>query len=205
MPSGVVFGRRRCGRGGIAWCRRGLGDQLDGSQVGQRVIEGGGPRPAFREVQGEPAGRAGQPAGHGQKAAAQGVGGDDGIALADAGGPAGHVVGQDVEAEPGRVGAEATGWQMVESDAVFQVAYGVFDFGVGSVVGFQFDGVTDAVGDERMVGVGGQQGQLREKSANQAPVRYERLRHKRNKDIGGWAVLLDRDQKTHQVDTSIKQ
>ena len=47
--------------------------------------------------------------------AADGVGGDEGFAQADAAGPAGQVVGDHVESQPGGVGPEAPGGQMVET------------------------------------------------------------------------------------------
>ncbi len=49
---------------------------------------------------------------------------------------------------------------MVESDAVFEVADGVFDLGVVAMVGFEFGGVAVAVGDEGVEVVDGEQGEL---------------------------------------------
>jgi hypothetical protein len=53
---------------------------------------------------------------------------------------------------------EATGWQMIQSDTVFQVPDGVFDHCVAAVVSFEFDGVAVAVGQEAVIRVVDQQG-----------------------------------------------
>ena len=91
-------------------------------------------------MQGEFAGGAGDPSGGAEVTAAEGVGGDEGLAQADAADPAGEVVGDDVEDEPGGVGAEPARRQVVEPDTVFEVADGVFDDGVAAVVGFELEG-----------------------------------------------------------------
>ena len=49
---------------------------------------------------------------------------------------------------------------MVESDAVFQVSNGVLDLGVAAMIGLQFQGFPVPVGDEAVIAVGGQEGQL---------------------------------------------
>ena len=85
-----------------------------------------GPRPARGEVQGEFAARAGDPSGGAQVTAAEGVGGDEGFAQADAAGPAGEVVGGDVQVEPGGVGAEAARRQMVEAEFDWRHAFPVW-------------------------------------------------------------------------------
>ena len=50
--------------------------------------------------------------------------------------------------------------EMVEPHAVLQVADGVLDLGVASMVGLQFPGVAVSIGDESVIAVGGEQGQL---------------------------------------------
>ena len=62
---------------------------------------------------------------------------------------------------PGGVGGEAARGEMVETDAVLEGADGVLDLGVAAMVGFQFQGVPVPVGDEGMIAVVGEEGQLR--------------------------------------------
>ena len=50
--------------------------------------------------------------------------------------------------------------EMVESDAVFQVSNGVLDLGVAAMIGLQFQGFPVPVGDEAVIAVGGEEGQL---------------------------------------------
>ena len=47
-----------------------------------------------------------------------------------------------------------------ESDAVFQVSNGVLDLGVAAMIGLQFQGFPVPVGDEAVIAVGGEEGQL---------------------------------------------
>ena len=49
---------------------------------------------------------------------------------------------------------------MVESHAVLQVPDGVLDLGVAAVVGLQFQDIPLPVGDEGVIAVAGEQGQL---------------------------------------------
>ena len=49
---------------------------------------------------------------------------------------------------------------MVQPDAVLEVAYGVLDLGVAAVVSLQFQGLSVPVGDEAVIAVGGEEGQL---------------------------------------------
>ena len=74
-----------------------------------------------------------------QVATTQGLVGDECFTEPDTADPAGEVVGDDVEGEPGGVGAETTRRKVVESDAVFQVADGVFDLGVAAMVGLELE------------------------------------------------------------------
>ena len=49
---------------------------------------------------------------------------------------------------------------MIESHAVLEVAYRVLDLGVAAVVSLQFEGVSLPVGDEAVIAVAGEEGQL---------------------------------------------
>ena len=49
---------------------------------------------------------------------------------------------------------------MVQPDAVLEVSNGVLDLGVAAVVGLQFQGLSVPVGDEAVIAVGGEEGQL---------------------------------------------
>ena len=62
--------------------------------------------------------------------------------------------------EPSGVGGEAPRGHVIQPDAVLEVAYGVLDLGVAAVVGLQFQGLSVLVGDEAVIAVGGEEGQL---------------------------------------------
>ena len=49
---------------------------------------------------------------------------------------------------------------MVETDAVLEVSDGILDLGVAAMVGLQFQGVAIPVGDEAVIAVVGEEGQL---------------------------------------------
>ena len=59
-----------------------------------------------------------------------------------------------------RIGGEAARGEMVQPDAVLQVSDGVLDLGVAAMVGLQFQGFPVLVGDEAVIAVGGEEGQL---------------------------------------------
>ncbi len=61
---------------------------------------------------------------------------------------------------PGGVGGEAARGEMVEAHAVLEVADGILDLGVAAMVGLQFPGLALPAGDEAVVAVGGEAGQL---------------------------------------------
>ena len=48
--------------------------------------------------------------------------------------PAGQVVGHRLDGQPGAVGGEAARGEMVQPDAVLEVAYGILDLGVAAMV-----------------------------------------------------------------------
>ena len=49
---------------------------------------------------------------------------------------------------------------MVQPDAVLEVAYGILDLGVAAMVSLQFEQLPVPVGDEAMIAVFGEEGQL---------------------------------------------
>ena len=71
----------------------------------------------------------------------EGLGGHDLLAQADAGCPAGQVVRHHLYRQAGGVGGEASRGEMVQPDAVLEVAYRILDLGVAAMVGLQFQGL----------------------------------------------------------------
>ena len=59
-----------------------------------------------------------------------------------------------------RIGGEAARGEMVQPHAVLEVSDGVLDLGVAPMVGLQFQGFPLPVGDEAVIAVGGEEGQL---------------------------------------------
>ena len=96
---GIGHGKRRSRTGtGASWWGRWVsgwssGWGWNGAQPGQGAAELGFPRPALGQMQGEAARRAGEPSGQGEEPPPEGLGGHDLLTQADAGGPAGQVVG----------------------------------------------------------------------------------------------------------------
>ena len=84
---------------------------------------------------GEQACRAGEPSGQGEEPSPEGLGGHDLLTQADAGCPAGQVVRHHLYRQPGGVGGEAARGEMVQPDAVLEVAYRILDLGVAAVAG----------------------------------------------------------------------
>ena len=111
-------------------------------------------------MQGQPACRAGDPSGQGKDPSSEGLGGHDLLTQADAGCPAGQVVGHHLYRQPGAVGGEAARGEMVQPDAVLEVAYGILDLGVAAMVSLQFEQLPVPVGDEAVIAVFGEEGQL---------------------------------------------
>ena len=136
------------------------GWEWNGSQPGQGATELGFPRPALWQMQGEAACRAGEPSGQGEDPSSEGLGGHDLLTQADAGCPAGQVVGHRLYREPGAVGGETSRGEMVQPDAVLEVSNGVLDLGVAAMISLQFQGLSVPVGDESVLAVGGEEGQL---------------------------------------------
>ena len=71
------------------------------------ATELGFPGPALGKMQGEAACRAGEASGQGEEPPPEGLGGHDLLTQADAGCPAGQVVGHHLYRQPGAVGGEA--------------------------------------------------------------------------------------------------
>lgn len=70
-------------------------------------------------------------------------------AQSEPGGPAGEVVGDGVEDQPGSVAAEALGREMGQAHGVLEVADGQLHLGMTAVVGLEVEQVDCAVGDDR--------------------------------------------------------
>ena len=137
------------------------GWEWNGSQSGQGAAELLLPGPALGKMQGDPACRAGEPSGQGEDPPPEGLGGHDLLTQADAGCPASQVVGHHLYRQPGAVGGKAARGEMVQPDAVLEVAYRILDLGVAAVVSLQFQGLPVPVGDEAVIAVGGEESQLR--------------------------------------------
>ena len=129
-------------------------------QPGQGAAELLSPRPAIRKMQGQPACRAGEPSGQGEEPPPEGLGGGYPLSQTDPRRPAGQVVGHRLDGQPGAVGGEAARGEMVQPDAVLEVAYGILDLGVAAMVSLQFEQLPVPVGDEAMIAVFGEEGEL---------------------------------------------
>ena len=112
------------------------------------------------QMQSEAAGRAGEPAGQGEEAPPEGLGGHHLLAQTDARGPAGQVMGHHLDGQPCAVGGEAAREEMVKADAVLEVSDGILYLGVAAMVGLQLQGFPVPVGDEAVIAVAGEEGQL---------------------------------------------
>ena len=69
------------------------------------------------------------------------------------------VMGQHL-GQPCAVGGEAARGEMVEADAVLEVSDSILNLGVAAMVGLQFQGFPVPVGDEAVIAVAGEEGQL---------------------------------------------
>ena len=136
------------------------GGEWNGSQPGQGATELGFPGPMLGKMQSEAARRAGDPSGQGEEPPPEGLGGHDLLTEADARCPAGEVMSYHLDRQPGGVGGEAARGKMVQSDAVLEVSDGILDLGVAAMIGLQLEGFPVPVGDEAVIAVGGEEGQL---------------------------------------------
>ena len=82
------------------------------------------------------------------------------LAQADACRPTGQIMRQHLYRQPGAVGGEAARGKMVEPDAVLEVSDGILDLGVAAMISLQFEHLPVPVGDEAVIAVGGEEGQL---------------------------------------------
>ena len=82
------------------------------------------------------------------------------LAQTGPGRPTGQIMRQRLDGQPGGVGGEAARGEMVESHAVLEVPDGILDLGVAAMVSLQFQGIPLSVGDEAVIVVGGEEGQL---------------------------------------------
>ena len=62
--------------------------------------------------------------------------------------------------QPGAAGGETARRHVVQPDTVLEVAYGVLGLGVAAMTGLQFQRLPIAVGDEAVIAVGGEEGEL---------------------------------------------
>ena len=69
-------------------------------------------------------------------------------------------MGQHLDGQPCAVGGEAARGEMVEADAVLEVSDSILNLGVAAMVGLQFQGFPVPVGDEAVIAVAGEEGQL---------------------------------------------
>ena len=136
------------------------GWEWNGSQPGQGAAELLLPGPALGKMQGEQACGACEPSGQGEEPSPEGLGGHDLLTQADACCPTGQVMRHRLGGQPGGVGGEAARGHVVQPDAVLEVSDGILDLGVAAMVGLQFQGFPIPVGDEGVIAVGGEEGQL---------------------------------------------
>ena len=106
------------------------------------------------------AGLTGEPSSQGEEPSSEGPRARDLPTQTDARWTTGQVVGHHLYRQPGAVGGEAARRKMVEPDAVLEVSDGILDLGVAAVVSLQFEHFPVPVGDEAMIAVGGEEGQL---------------------------------------------
>ena len=126
MAGGRVSGRRA--PSGRKW---------QGSQSSEGATELGFPGPALGQIQSEAARRAGEPSGDREDPPPEGLGGHQVLAQTEPRRPACQVVGDHLDGQLGSVGGEAARGEMVQPDAVLEVANAIRDLGVAAMVGLQ--------------------------------------------------------------------
>ena len=65
-----------------------------------------------------------------------------------------------LDRQPGAVGGETARRHVVQPHAVLEVSNGVLDLGVAAMIGLQLQGLSVPVGDEAVIAVGGEEGEL---------------------------------------------
>ena len=145
--------RVSCGRAPSGW-------EWNRSQPCQGATELGFPRPALWQMQGEAACRAGEPSGQGEEPSRR-------VLVVAICSPRPIRAVQRARlwaitctASQAPLAAKRAGRHVVQTDAVLEVSNGVLDLGVAAVVGLQFQGLSVPVGDEAVIAVGGEEGQL---------------------------------------------
>ena len=98
------------------------GREWQGAQSRQGSVKLVFPRRALGKMQGGAAGLAGEPSGQGKEASSEGFGGGHVIVQANAGGPARKLVGDDLYGQPGGVGSDAAGGEVVQPHTVLEVS-----------------------------------------------------------------------------------
>ena len=146
-----TLGQLQAGRQGREW---------NGLQPGQGATELGFPRPAPGKMQSEAARRAGDPPHQSEDPSPEGLGDQGPLAQTNPRRPAGQVMRHHLYRQPGAVGGEAPRRHVVQPDAVLEVAYGVLDLGVAAMIGLQFQRLPVPVGDEGVIAVSGEEGEL---------------------------------------------
>ena len=136
------------------------GREWNGSQSGQSAAELLLPRPAPGKMQSEAARRAGDPPHQSEDPSPEGLGDQGPLAQTNPRRPAGQVMRHRLDRQPGAVGGEAPRRHVVQPDAVLEVAYGVLDLGVAAMIGLQFQRLPVPVGDEGVIAVSGEEGEL---------------------------------------------
>ena len=94
--------------------------------------------------------------GQAEEPTPEGLGGHQLLTQTDARCPAGQIMRQHLDGQPGPVGSESAGRQVVQPDAVLQVAYRILDLGVAAMVSLQFERLPVPVGDEAVIAVAGE-------------------------------------------------
>ena len=154
--AGTFSWRGRWSTGG----RAPSGWEWQGAQPCQGATELGFPGPALWQMQGEAACRAGEPSGQGEDPSSEGLGGHGLLTQAAPRRPAGQVMRHHLNRQPSAVGGEAPRRHVVQPDTVLEVSDGVLDLGVAAMTGLQFQRLPIAAGDEGVIAVGGEEGQL---------------------------------------------
>ena len=140
--------------------RAASGREWNRLQPGEGAAELVFPGPMLWQMQSEAACRAGEPSGQGEDPSSEGLGGHDLLTQADPGCPAGQVMRHHLYRQPSAVGGEAPRRHVVQPDTVLEVAYSVLNLGVATMFGLQFQGLSVPVGDEAVIAVSGEEGEL---------------------------------------------
>ena len=111
-------------------------------------------------MQGEAAGRAGDSSGEGEEPPPEGLGGHHLLTQTGPRCPTGQVMRHHLYRQPGGVGGETARRHVVQPHAVLEVSNGVLDLGVTAMISLQFEHLPVPVGDEAVIAVGGEEGQL---------------------------------------------